>query len=65
MAKGIPVGSGSKVYACSAGAPGLIPGLGRYPRRGKGNSLQYCPLENSMDRGDFWATVHGVAKSWT
>ena len=44
---------------------GLIPGLGRFPGGGNGNSFQYSCLENSMDRGAWWATVHGVAKSWT
>ena len=44
---------------------GLIPGSGRFPREGNGNSLQYSCLENTMDRGDWGATVHGVAKSWT
>ena len=39
MAKGVLVGSGGKESACSAGDPGLIPGLGRYPRKGSGNSL--------------------------
>ena len=44
---------------------GSIPGLGRSPRGGHGNSLQ-CPcLENPMDRGAWQATVHRVAKSWT
>ena len=43
---------------------GLIPGLGRSPRRGNGNLFQYSCLENSMNRGAWWATVHGVAKSW-
>ena len=43
---------------------GLIPGLGRSPGEGKGNRLQYSCLENPMDRGDWWATVHGVAESW-
>ena len=43
---------------------GLIPGSRRSPRGGNGNSLQYC-LENPTDRGEWWATVHGVAKSWT
>ena len=41
---------------------GLIPGLGRYPRE-HGNPLQYSCLENPMDRGAWWATVHGVAES--
>ena len=43
---------------------GLIPGSGRSPGEGNGNPLQYSCLENSMDRGAWWATVHGVAKSW-
>ena len=47
------------------GDPGLICGLGRSPVEGKGNPLQYSCLENSMDRGAWWATVHGVAKSQT
>ena len=42
---------------------GLIPELGRSPGGGNGNPLQYSCLENSMDRGAWWATVHGVAKS--
>ena len=44
---------------------GLIPGSGRSPEGGKGNPLQYSCLENSMDRGAWWATVHGVSKSQT
>ena len=44
---------------------GLIPGLGRSPGAGNGNPLQYSCLENPMDRGAWWATVHGVAKSQT
>ena len=44
---------------------GLIPGLGRSPGEGKGYPLQYSGLENSMDRGTWQATVHGVLKSWT
>ena len=44
---------------------GLIPGLGRFPGGGNGNSFQYSCLENSMDRGAWWSTVHEVAKSWT
>ena len=42
---------------------GLIPGLGRSPGGGHGNPLQYSCLENPMDRGAWWAMVHGVAKS--
>ena len=40
----------------------MIPGLGRSPGEGNGNPLQYFCLENSMDRGAWWATVHGVAE---
>ena len=43
----------------------LIPGLGRCPVEGHGNPLQYSSLENPMDRGAWWATVHRVAKSRT
>ena len=42
---------------------GLIPGLGRSPGVGNGNPLQYSCLENSMDRGVWWPTVHGITKS--
>ena len=44
---------------------GLIPGWGRSPEGGHGNPLQYCCLKNPVDRGAWWATVQGVAKSWT
>ena len=44
---------------------GLIPGSGRSPGEGHGNPLQYSCLENPMDRGAWWAMVHGVAKSQT
>ena len=43
----------------------LMPGLGRFPRVGNGHLLQYSCLENSMDRGIWWAIVHGVTKSQT
>ena len=43
----------------------LIPGSGRSPGEGNGNPLQYSCLESSMDKGAWWATVHGVAKSQT
>ena len=46
----------------SAGDVGLIPGLGRSPREGNGNPLQYSCLENPMDRGTWQAMVHGVAR---
>ena len=48
-----------------AGDKRSIPGLGRSPREENGNSLEYSFLENSMDRGAWRATVHGVAKSQT
>ena len=54
-----------KASVCNVGDPGSIPGLGRYPEEGNGNPLQYSCLENSMDGGAWWATVHGVAKSRT
>ena len=44
---------------------GSTPGLRRSPEGGNGNALQYSCLENPMDRGAWWATVHGVAESWT
>ena len=54
-----------KESACSVGDPASIPGSGRSPGEGHGNPLQYSCLENPMDRGAWWATVHGVAKSQT
>ena len=44
---------------------GSIPGLGISPGEGHGNPLQYSHLENPMDKGAWWTTVHGVTKSWT
>ena len=60
-----PEGSDGKESTCSAGDPGSIPGSGRSPGEENGNPLQYSCLENSMDRGAWQATVHGVAKSQT
>ena len=60
-----PGGSDSKASAYNAGDPGSIPGSGRYPGEGNGNSLQYSCLENPMDRGAWLATVHGITKSRT
>ena len=54
-----------KESACSAGDVGWIPGSRRFPGERNGNSLQYSCLGNSMDRGAWWATVHGVTKSQT
>ena len=57
--------SDGKASAQNEGDPGLIPGLGRSPGEGNGNPLQDSYLENSMDGGAWWATVHGVAKCQT
>ena len=62
---GFPGGSEVKASASNAVDPGSIPGLGRSPGEGNGNPLQYSCLENPMDGGAWWATVHGVAKSRT
>ena len=58
-------GSDDKESACNAGDLGSIPGSGRSPGGGNGNPLQYSCLENSMDRGSWQATVHGITKSLT
>ena len=60
-----PGGSEGKESTCNAGDSGSIPGLGRSAGEGNGNPFQYSCLENPMDRGAWWATVHGVAKSRT
>ena len=60
-----PGGSDSTESACYVGDLGSIPGLGRSPGEGNSYPLQYSGLENSMDRGAWQATVHGVAKSRT
>ena len=57
--------SGSAIKNLPAGDVSSTPGLGRSPRGWHDNPLQYSFLENFMDRGACWATVHGVAKSWT
>ena len=56
------IGSDDKESACTAGDLGSIPGPGRSPEEGNSNPLQYSCLENSMERGAWQATVHGVAK---
>jgi len=58
-----PGGSDGKESACNEGDPSSIPGLRRSPGEGNGYPLQYSCLENPMDRGAWWATVHRVAKS--
>ena len=62
---GFPGVSEVKASACNAGDPGLIPGSGTSAGEGNGNPLQYSCLENPVDREAWWATVHGVTKSWT
>ena len=65
---GFPSGSVVKNLPANAGAAGdtgSVPGLGRFPGEGNGTPLQYSFLENSMERGAWWATVHGIAKSRT
>ena len=62
---GFPGESDGKESACDAGHPGSILGSGRYPGVENGNPLQCSYPENSMDRGAWWVTVHGVAMSWT
>ena len=53
-----------KASACNVGDLGSIPGSGRASGEGNGNLLQYSCLENPMDGGAWWATVHEVTKSW-
>ena len=57
-----PGGSDGKKSARNVGDLGLIPGLGRSPGEGNGNLVPYSCLENPMDRGTWWATVHGISK---
>ena len=65
IAKVVPGGSDSKESTCGVGDLGSIPGLGRSPGEEDGYPFQYSCLRNSMDRGAWWATVHGVTKSRT
>ena len=60
---GFPGGSVVKNPLDNAGDANSIPGLGKSPGEGTGNLLQYSCLGNHMDRGAWWATAHGVAKS--
>jgi len=64
-AENFPGGSDGKESACNARDLGSIPALGRSPEVGNGYPLQYFYLENSVDRGAWRATVHGVTKSQT
>ena len=60
-----PGGSVGKESACIAVDLGSVPGSGRSPGEGNGNSIQYSCMENSTDREAWWATVHGITKSQT
>ena len=60
---GFPGGSNGEESACNVGDLGSIPPLGRSPGEGNGYPLQYSCLESPMDRGAWWATVHGVSKN--
>ena len=65
---GFPGGASGKELPANAGnirSMVSIPGLGRYPGGEHGNPLQWSCLKNAMDRGAWWATVYGVAKSQT
>ena len=62
---GFPGGSDCKESACNVGGFSLIPGLGRFPEEENDCPLQYSCMDNPMDRGAWWATVHGIANSWT
>ena len=61
---GFPGGSDGKESACHVEDHDLIPGWGRCPAGGNGNPLQYFCMENVRDRRAWWATVHGITKSW-
>ena len=63
--EGFPSSSHGKESSCNAGDLGSIPGSERSLGEGNGNPLQYSCLENPMNRGAWWAIVHGIAKSWT
>ena len=62
---GFPGGSDGKESTCNAGDLGSVPGSGISPGEANAYPFQYSCLENSMDRGAWWVTVHGVAKSQT
>ena len=62
---GFPGGSEVKNLPACVRDPGSVPGSGGAPRGGHSNPLQYPCLENPMNRGAWWAAVHGVAQSRT
>ena len=62
---GLPRGSVVKESTYQAGDMGSIPGSGKFPGEGNSNPLQYSCLRNSIDRGAWPPTTHGLQKSWT
>ena len=65
LCSSFPGGSEVKTSACNAEDLGSIPGLGRSAGEGNGSPFQYFYLENAMDGGAWWATVHGIAELYT
>ena len=65
LKQGFLGGTVIKNLPANAGGTGSIPGLGRSPGEGNGNTHQRSCLGKPVDRGAWWATVHGVAESWT
>ena len=65
MGSGLPCGSDGIKSALNVGDLGSIPGSEKSPGEVNGNPFQYSCLENPMDRGAWWPTVHGVVRSWT
>ena len=65
LGTGFPQWLSGKGFTANAGASGSIPDLEKSPGEGNGNPLQYSCLENFMDRGAWWATIHRIAKNWT
>ena len=63
--RGFPGVSDDKEYACNVGHPGSISRSERFPGERKGFPIQYSSLENLMDRGAWWGTIHGISKSRT
>ena len=61
--RGLPLWHGGKESACNARDCGSVPELGKSPGERNGYPLQYSCLDNSMDRGAWRATLHGISKS--
>ena len=65
LSLGCPGGTSGKKPTCQCGRLELLLGSGSFPAGGHGSTLQCSFPENPVDGGTYWATVHGVAKSWT